>query len=99
MKRIGPLAVNSPRAILRFIGRILSHPLILGGIGCQAVAFACLISLLSWADISLVRPATALGYGVSLLGARFILKERISRERWLGSSIIGFGVLLIALDV
>jgi uncharacterized membrane protein len=99
MKRIGPLALNSPRAVLGFIGRILSHPWILGGISFQAMAFACFISLLSWTDISLVRPATALGYGVSLLGARFILRERIPPERWLGSSIIGLGVFLIALDV
>ncbi|BFM38284.1 hypothetical protein [Synechocystis sp. LKSZ1] len=99
MKRIGPLALNSPRAVLGFISRILRHPWILGGISCQAIAFVCFISLLSWADISLVRPATALGYGVSLLGARFILREHITPERWLGSSIIGLGVFLIALDV
>ncbi len=99
MKQMGPVSVGSPRALVRVLGEILFHPLILLGIACQAIAFACFISLLSWADISLIRPATSLGYGVSLLGARFILKEQIPSERWLGIVIIGLGVFTISLDI
>ena len=98
MKQIGPVSYQSPLQLVRLIGRILSHPSVLSGIGCQTVSFVAFISLLSWDDISLIRPAGALGYVMSLLGAKFLLKERIPLARWLGISVITGGVALIALD-
>ncbi|MEB3228770.1 MAG: EamA family transporter [Synechocystis sp.] len=98
MKQIGPVTLQSPRKMLALIGRILSHPSVLSGISCQTVSFVTFISLLSWTDISLIRPAGALGYVMSLLGAKFWLKERIPLARWLGIAIIATGVALIALD-
>jgi drug/metabolite transporter (DMT)-like permease len=98
MKQIGPVTLQSPRKMLALIGRILSHPSVLSGISCQTVSFVTFISLLSWTDISLIRPAGALGYVMSLLGAKFWLKERIPLARWLGIAIITTGVALIALD-
>jgi len=97
-KQIGAISFQSPLAVLSWVGQVLRHPLILLGVSCQTLAFICFLSLLSWADISLVRPATALGYGVSLLGARFLLGERIPPGRWLGIGVIGFGVALVALE-
>jgi drug/metabolite transporter (DMT)-like permease len=98
MKQIGPVTLRSPRKMLALIGQILSHPSVLSGIGCQTISFVTFISLLSWTDISLIRPAGALGYVISLLGAKFWLKERIPLARWLGIAIISSGVALIALD-
>lgn len=98
MKQIGPVTLQSPRKMVALVGRILSHPFVLSGIGCQTLSFVTFISLLSWTDISLIRPAGALGYVTSLLGARFWLKERIPVARWVGIAIIGGGVGLIALD-
>ena len=98
MKQIGPVTLRSPRKMLALIGQILSHPSVLSGIGCQTISFVTFISLLSWADISLIRPAGALGYVMSLLGAKFLLKEQIPLARWLGIAIISGGVALIALD-
>jgi len=98
MKQIGPVTLRSPRKMLALIGQILSHPSVLSGISCQTLSFVTFISLLSWTDISLIRPAGALGYVMSLLGAKFLLKERIPLARWLGIAIITSGVVLIALD-
>ena len=98
MKQIGQVTLRSPRKMLALIGQILSHPSVLSGIGCQTISFVTFISLLSWADISLIRPAGALGYVMSLLGAKFLLKEQIPLARWLGIAIISGGVALIALD-
>jgi len=98
MRQIGPVTLRSPRKMVALIGQILSHPSVLSGIGCQTLSFVTFISLLSWTDISLIRPAGALGYVISLLGAKFLLKERIPLTRWLGIAIIGSGVALIALD-
>ncbi len=98
MKQIGPVSLQSPLKMVKLIGRILSHPSVLGGIGCQTISFVTFISLLSWTDISLIRPAGALGYVMSLLGAKFLLKETIPLARWLGITVITAGVALIALD-
>ncbi|MFM1843886.1 MAG: hypothetical protein RLZZ490_2629 [Cyanobacteriota bacterium] len=98
MKQIGPVTLQSPRKMVALIVRILSHPSVLSGIGCQTISFVTFISLLSWTDISLIRPAGALGYVMSLLGAKFWLKERIPLARWLGIAVITMGVALIALD-
>ena len=99
MKQVGKVSLLSMPKMLKLGWRILTNPSVLIGICCQAIAFLTFISLLSWADISLIRPATALGYVVSLLGARYILQERVSRGRLLGIIVIGLGVATIAILV
>jgi uncharacterized membrane protein len=94
MKQIGKVKRLPLKQMLYLIRQILTNPIILSGILCQAIAFATFISVLSWADISFVRPATALTYIISLLGAKFILKEKIARGRLIGIIFIGFGVLI-----
>ena len=96
MKQLGPVSLQSLPKLLKLGGRVLSNPSVVLGILCQTIAFLTFVSLLSWADISLIRPATALGYVVSLLGARYILKERITRDRLMGIIIIGVGVAIIS---
>jgi drug/metabolite transporter (DMT)-like permease len=74
--------------------QIITNPAVLSGIACQAIAFVTFISVLSWADISFVRPATALTYISSMVGAKFLLKEEFGRERLFGITLIGFGVVI-----
>ena len=88
-----PLSVSQ---IFPWMQRILSHPLIFVGISCNAIAFMFFITVLSWGDISLIRPATAVGYIFSLLGARFILQEQIAIGRLIGITIIGMGVAILS---
>ncbi len=52
------------------------------------------ITVLSWADISFVRPATALTYLFSMLGAKLMLRETFKREKLIGITLIGIGVVL-----
>jgi drug/metabolite transporter (DMT)-like permease len=49
---------------------------------------------LSWADISFVRPATALTYLFSMIGARLILRETFTKEKLMGITLIGMGIVL-----
>lgn len=87
----------SPSEFLKVGRQILLSPSILQGIGAQAIAFFAFLCLLSWADVSYVRPTTALTYAVSLLGARYILHEQVVPGRLMGSLVIGLGVVLVAL--
>lgn len=97
IKQVGEFTAKSPSSFLAWIRRILINPLMLTGIAGYAAGFAIFLSLLSWADISLVRPATAIGYITSTLGARFILHEHISQGRLIGIVVIGIGVATLSL--
>jgi drug/metabolite transporter (DMT)-like permease len=49
----------------------------------------------SWAKVSFVVPATAAHYIVGGLGAKFLLKERLSQVRWAGMLLVAVGVALV----
>lgn len=97
MKQVGKITSLSLQGMVNWIGRIATNVGILVGIFSQAIALLMFISLLSWDDISLVRPATALGYVVSLLAAKYILQEKIHQGRLVGIIVIGCGVAIISL--
>jgi bacterial/archaeal transporter family protein len=96
MKQVGKSFPKSLLQGMAWLGQVFTHPYILSGVACYTISFLTFISLLSWADISLVRPATAIGYANSMIGARYILQERISRARLIGIIIIGLGVTIIS---
>ena len=96
MKQLGHMSLRSISSIFVWLGKIITHPYIIAGIGCYALSFLMFISLLSWADVSLIRPATAIGYAFSILGSTFILQEKIPRLRLIGISVIGLGVSIIS---
>ena len=58
--------------------------------------FASYLTALSWADLTFVLPATAFGYVIIALLARFWLHESISLERWAGIVLITLGVGFVA---
>ena len=94
MKKFGEVNLKSIKNLIQQIGEILRHPLIIFGIFCQTIAFLSFISVLSWADVSFVRPATALTYVFSILGAKFWLKEKVSLGRFIGIIFIVIGLIV-----
>lgn len=55
------------------------------------------MAFLSWADLSYVLPVTSMGYVLSAFIGRFFLGEQISWQRWLGTSLIIAGTVLVGL--
>ncbi len=76
----------------------LQSPFIWGGILLLIVYFACFLSAVSWADLSLVLPATALGYILDVVTGHYLLGEPVSPARWSGAVLIVFGVVLVSLS-
>ncbi len=66
-------------------------------VGFMALSFFSFIQLLSFADLSFAAPATAGGVVAETVMARFYLKERVSRKRWVGACLVACGVALLAL--
>jgi drug/metabolite transporter (DMT)-like permease len=95
MKQIGEVHSFAPWDILHALGRALRQGWMWLGLGLMSLAFFCLMTLLSWENVSFVIPATALSYAVGALGGKFLLGERVSPIRWFGVSLVCLGVALV----
>ena len=71
-------------------------PWVAAGIVLLIGFFSCYLTALSWADLTFVLPATALGNVIVALLSRFWLHEPISIERWAGIALITIGVSFVA---
>ena len=98
MKQIGDVHPLTPSTIFRFLGRAFRMGWLWIGIALMATGFFSLLALLSWADVSLVVPATALSYVAGALGAKFLLKEDVAPMRWAGVLLVCLGVALISMS-
>ncbi|HVB28536.1 MAG TPA: hypothetical protein VNG91_01875 [Terriglobia bacterium] len=97
MKTIGEVHHFNPLNLLRVLVRAFRVKWMWIGVGLMAVAFFSLLALLSWANVSLVVPATAASYVVGAMGAQFLLGEHVNRERWVGVIIVCIGVALVCI--
>lgn len=92
MKEVGEIHLNDWHELIYAIG----DPWVLGGIVLLLGFFASYLTALSWADLTYVLPATAIGYVVLALIAKFYLHEHISLMRWAGILLITAGVGFVA---
>jgi drug/metabolite transporter (DMT)-like permease len=97
MRRIGDLGdLRRRHGFVSVIVRVLSSGVLFGGVFFMAVAFFSNLVGLSWADLSVVGPASAaLTFVANALGARFFLHENVDRRRWLATLCVCCGVLLL----
>ena len=95
MKGFGQVASARIPELIHIAPRVLLSGYIWLGIACLMGFFITHMLLLTWADYSYVQPATSLSYlSISVL-SYFLLGEMISPLRWLGVSVICFGVFFV----
>lgn len=92
MSVLPPISLAHP---LSLIGAVFT-PWIALGIVFLISYFASYLTALSWADLTYVMPATALGNVFVALLSRFWLQEQISWQRWLGIILVTLGVGFVA---
>ncbi len=97
MKVAGEVSSFHPADIARVILRALRTPWMWLGIAMMAAAFFALLGALAVYNVSFVVPVTALSYVAGALGGVTFLRERVSRERWLGVLLVAVGVTLVFL--
>jgi uncharacterized membrane protein len=97
MKQVGKVDTLKPKELWQILGRVLGNPLLRWGVFSMAVSFFMFITLLSWADLSFVIPATAISEPVNMLGTKFVLKEKVTKVRWISTVLICIGLILISL--
>jgi drug/metabolite transporter (DMT)-like permease len=92
MRQVGEVSVHHLwRVELAFL-----NPWVMVGVLCLLAYFATYLSSLSWADLTYVLPASASGYIVVALIARFVLHEHVTPIRWVGLILIVGGVGFLA---
>jgi drug/metabolite transporter (DMT)-like permease len=99
MKQVGDVAELRRRTGLStVIVRVLRNPNFVLGVTAMAAAFYAMLFGLSWADVSLVVPAsTSLTFVTNAIAARFFLHERVDQRRWMAALLVAGGVVLLAL--
>jgi drug/metabolite transporter (DMT)-like permease len=97
MRRIGDLGdLRRSHGFASVLVRILSSGVLFGGIFFMAIAFFSNLIGLSWADLSLMGPASAaLTFVANALGGKFFLHENVDRRRWFATLFVCGGVLLL----
>lgn len=97
MKQVGEISTINPRVLLTIGRKVIRNKSFLSAIFFIAITFFSFLVVLSWADLSLVFPAKSLVYVASTLGAKFILRETVTFQRWAGISLVCLGVALTSI--
>jgi len=97
MKQIGEVKTFYPHHLLRVIGRAFRIGWMWLGLALMTISFFSLLMVLSWANVTLVVPVTALSYVFGAFGGKFLLGEKIEARRWVGVALVCLGVLLVCI--
>jgi drug/metabolite transporter (DMT)-like permease len=89
MNQMGNVSLMQDPLILL---RALFNPWVAGGTLVLIGFFVAFTVALSWADLSYVMPATALGYVLTTVLSAVVLHEHVSLYRWAGVVLISFAV-------
>jgi drug/metabolite transporter (DMT)-like permease len=92
MKSVGQISLSNFHQLFA----ALLNPWVIAGIAMLIFFFVSYLTALSWADLTYVLPASAIGYVIMALLAKFFLHETVSLTRWLGILLITAGVGFVA---
>ena len=96
MKQVGEIDSAQPAVLLRAGIRAAHNPYVVSGVVSLAVYFFSFSTVLSWADVSLVVPISALSFLLTTFVAQRALGEHVTLQRWCGTILIVIGVVLVA---
>lgn len=96
MKQLGNISRLPPAEMLAAALGAMLNPWVAAGMLLLITFFISYLSVLSWADLSYVLPATAPGYLLLAALSWWLLGERVTPWRWVGTGLIVAGVALVA---
>ncbi|MEI6831112.1 MAG: hypothetical protein WCK61_00175 [Candidatus Omnitrophota bacterium] len=86
------------RNIFKFFFQLLAKPRIWLCFVFSVVSLCIWLLVLSKADLNFAFSADSMHYIFIALAARFILKEKFSHLRWLGTGLIVVGIVFVSLS-
>jgi drug/metabolite transporter (DMT)-like permease len=98
MKQVGDLGeLRRTRGLTAVVKAAMLNANMLAALFFFAVGFFTLLISLSWADLSLVVPATAsLTFVTNAIAAKLFLRENVDTRRWVANILVCIGVALLA---
>lgn len=96
MQQVGSLEHYAPMALLIYFGHTASNGYIILGTALNTVFYVLFLAALSWTDVTVVLPMTAIEYGFAAFLAVIFLKEEVPPLRWAGILLIIVGVIFVA---
>jgi len=96
MIEVGSLENYAPMALITYFWHALCNPYVIGGTILNAAFYFLFLAVLSWTDVTVALPMTAIEYGFAAVLAVLILKERVPPIRWAGIALVVLGVIFIA---
>jgi len=98
MLQIGELSGWSPRYLVTYFWHALGNPWVIAGTVGNALFYFLFLAVLSWSEVSVALPLTALEYVIAAVLGIVFLKEPVPPLRWAGIALVVAGVMLISLD-
>ena len=86
------LAADQSRQLDEARQKQLLNPFVLLSLACLGVALLLWLVVLSVLPVSQAYPMLSLSYSIVMLLARWIFKENIPWQRWLGAAFIMLGI-------
>lgn len=96
MQQVGSLEDYAPLALAGYFWHALCNPYVIFGTFLNAIFYFLFLAALSWTDVTVVVPMTAIEYGMAAILAILLLKENVPPIRWAGIALVIIGVILIA---
>ena len=96
MQQVGSLEHYAPSALAVYFWHALCNPNVILGTVLNAVFYFLFLAALSWKEVTVALPLTAIEYGFAAFLAVILLKENVPPIRWAGIALIVIGVILIA---
>ena len=85
----------STQGIAAFALQTLGSPWVVTGLLVYSAEFVVWFAALSLAPLSVAFPFAALSYCGVVVASRYVLHERVSTRRWLGTVAVAAGVALV----
>jgi drug/metabolite transporter (DMT)-like permease len=95
MQQVGPLSTWAPLPLAAYFWRALTNPYVIAGTVGNALFYFLFLAVLSWANVTVALPLTALEYAFAAALSVAILKEAVPPLRWAGIALVIVGVALI----
>ena len=97
MQQVGSLESYLPADLAVYFWHTVSNPFVIGGTVLNTLFYVLFLAALSWSDLTVALPMTAIEYVFATMLAVMLLKEVVSPMRWAGIVLVVFGVILISI--
>jgi multidrug transporter EmrE-like cation transporter len=96
MTQVGRLGAEALAEPLQIVIRVLTSPLVVGGLSLYVAGAAVWMLVLSRSALSFAYPILAVGYAITPVLAWMLLGENVNGIRWAGIAIICLGVFVVS---